>query len=421
MADFLLGGGFQRDVMRRSVELERPAPEVPIEWRPSMMLAMMQKWSGELGDARRRFEELHRRCAEAGEETSLPFLLSQMSETDTLAGNFTDALAEADEAHAIALQTGQEPIRAVVLYARALAAAHLGRIHDARAWAREGLELSRKVGSVLAMMLNQSALGFVELSVDDPAAAHERLRPLLAWRDVVGIREPGVVRFVPDEVEALVALGQLERADDVLRPYEADAERLERPWARLAAARSRALLVSASGDAGEAAAALEAALKEQRPQARPFEKARAQLVLGTILRRTRRRKAARAVLEEAAEGFERLGARLWSVKASRMLGGANDARDGAAVSKLTPAEQRVAALVASGATNRAAADRLFVSVRAVEVHLTSIYRKLGVSSRTQLAATMGRGPGSASGDGTLPVSGRRSSDRVRPGPGGVRP
>jgi DNA-binding CsgD family transcriptional regulator len=56
---------------------------------------------------------------------------------------------------------------------------------------------------------------------------------------------------------------------------------------------------------------------------------------------------------------------------------------------LTPTEEKVAALVAAGSTNREAADALFISIHTVEANLKRIYRKLGVRSRTELAATFG--------------------------------
>ncbi|MDQ3647350.1 MAG: helix-turn-helix transcriptional regulator, partial [Actinomycetota bacterium] len=293
-----------------------------------------------------------------------------------------------EEAHAIALQTGQEPIRGCALYARALVEAHLGLVEQARASAHAGLELSEKAGSVVWMMQNQAVLGFVELSMDDALAAHGWLAPLVAWQDVVGIREPGILRFIPDEIEALISLGELDKADGLLTSYESDAGRHGRSWAVLAAARCRALHIAAEGDSQAAAGSLEEALERYAPLAQPFDLARTLLALGTIQRRTRRRKAARTSLEAALRVFEDLGATAWSHKALSALGGDSRISLQSTAPALTPAEQRVADSVAAGATNRQAADRLFVSVRAIEMHLTSIYRKLGVSSRSQLAVKM---------------------------------
>jgi DNA-binding CsgD family transcriptional regulator len=82
--------------------------------------------------------------------------------------------------------------------------------------------------------------------------------------------------------------------------------------------------------------------------------------------------------------FDGLGAALWAGKARAEL-----ARIGGRAPsslELTPTEDRVAALVAGGSTNREAADALFVSVHTVEANLKRIYRKLGVRSRTELAS-----------------------------------
>ena len=392
MAEFLQGGGLPADTMERSIGLEGTDADTPIEWRPTMILAMMLNWSGATAEARRRFDDLHRLAIDAGEDTSLPFLLAQMSESATRDGDFAAGAEHADEALAMATQTGQQLVRAAALYAKALADAHRGELDDARIGAHAGLEVAEAAGSVVMMMWNQSVLGFIELSVDDPTAAHGHLAPLLAWREVVGIHEPGMLRFLPDEIEVLVALGELDRVDALLVGYEADAVRLERPWAQLAAARCRALHAAASGNAADAVKALRAAIGVLGSAVDPFERARAMLVLGTIQRRTRRRADARKSLQAAQGIFDELGARTWSEKARRLTERPGRSPENGHEANLTPAELRVAKVVAEGATNREAAARLFVSTRTVELHLTSVYRKLGIRSRTELAARMATDP-----------------------------
>ena len=93
---------------------------------------------------------------------------------------------------------------------------------------------------------------------------------------------------------------------------------------------------------------------------------------------------ARTALREALAAFDELGARIWSEKARREL-----ARIGgrtASGTELTVSEERVAALVAEGRTNREVAAALFLSERTVASHLTHIYAKLGLRSRVELAA-----------------------------------
>jgi DNA-binding NarL/FixJ family response regulator len=311
-----------------------------------------------------------------------------MSETATWEGDWPVALQRAEQADRIAVQTGQGPIRAIALYAKSLAEAHLGRLDVARATARDGLELAEGSGSVVDMISNQGVLGFVQLSIDDPVGANGYLAPLVAWLDVVGIREPGVLRFIPDAIEALVGVGQLEKAEALQIVYEADATRLQRTWAMLAAARCLALITAAAGNARVAATELATRVEELGPLVPTFERARALYVLGAVRRRTRQRKASRESLEAALALFQSLGSEPWAAKASRLLGGGENLARQRGGQELTPAERRVARSVAAGATNREVASRLFVSVRAVELHLTNIYRKLGIASRTQLAVRM---------------------------------
>ena len=118
----------------------------------------------------------------------------------------------------------------------------------------------------------------------------------------------------------------------------------------------------------------------------PLDRGRTLLALGAAQRRVKRRREARATLEEALAVFERIGAALWAERAraelKRISGRA--ATPGA----LTPAEERVAALVAEGKTNREVAAALFLSDRTVEGHLSRIFGKLGIRHRTELGPAL---------------------------------
>ena len=121
----------------------------------------------------------------------------------------------------------------------------------------------------------------------------------------------------------------------------------------------------------------------------PLDRARALFVAGEALRRSGKRTRAAERIEAAKEIFERLGAALWVERAETELRRANPRprRD----RELTSTERRVAALVASGLKNREVASRLFTTEATVEKHLTRVYRKLGVRSRTELARRVADG------------------------------
>ena len=116
----------------------------------------------------------------------------------------------------------------------------------------------------------------------------------------------------------------------------------------------------------------------------PLEYARTLLAAGAIERRAKRKAEAREALEQARSIFEQLGARLWCERARLELERTGLHRT--AGRELSAAERRVADLAASGATNKEIAAELFMSVKTVEAHLSRIYRKLGIRSRTELAS-----------------------------------
>ena len=123
-----------------------------------------------------------------------------------------------------------------------------------------------------------------------------------------------------------------------------------------------------------------------------LELARSLAELGAALRRGNQRGEAREHLREAAELAQRCGAEVLEerVHEELQIAGARPRRralSGAA--SLTPGERRVASAAAGGATNREIAQDLFVSLRTVEMHLTNAYRKLDISSRSELSEAIG--------------------------------
>ena len=123
----------------------------------------------------------------------------------------------------------------------------------------------------------------------------------------------------------------------------------------------------------------------------PFELARSRQCYGEWLRRSGRRIDARAQLTEALAAFEALGANLWTERARRELtASGRRARRGPLRdrARLTDQELQIARVVAGGATNKEAAADLFLSPKTIETHLTRVYRKLGVRSRSELTAAL---------------------------------
>jgi DNA-binding CsgD family transcriptional regulator len=220
----------------------------------------------------------------------------------------------------------------------------------------------------------------------DAATAHRHLGPVCASLPADGAFDPGYARFVPDDVEALVALGRTDEAQRVLAPFADRAAALDRPWALGATGRCRALLYAAAGELDAAQETVDAALAAHDRAPLPFERARTLLVAGSVRRRLRRRREARAALEEAQAEFTRLDAVVWAGKAGAELGRIGG-RTGSPLD-LTDAERRIAEQVAAGLSNKVVAAALFLSVSTVEAALWKVYRKLDVRSRTQLAARL---------------------------------
>ena len=227
-------------------------------------------------------------------------------------------------------------------------------------------------------------LGVVALEAGDLHAALDWFGESEATTVRLGWREAGKRWWVPDHVEALLALDRADDAERVLDAWETDARRLERAWVLAHVTRCRGLVAAARGNVSEAASLLENAVTQHETVDDSFGRARALLALGVVRRRQRQKRAARDAIEAALTGFGELGSATWIEKARAEVGriGGRTRTEG-----LTAAERRVAALVAEGRTNREVAAALFLGERTVETHLSHVYAKLGVRSRAELART----------------------------------
>ena len=127
---------------------------------------------------------------------------------------------------------------------------------------------------------------------------------------------------------------------------------------------------------------------------RPFEHGRTLLEKGSIERRAKRKAAAKQTLEEALAMLEPLGAQLWVSRTRDELSRIG-LRRASGSDGLTPAQTRVAELVAAGLTNPEIARELHMSLRTVESHLSRVYREYGVRSRSQLTAALAAPAGAA--------------------------
>ena len=238
-----------------------------------------------------------------------------------LVGRWGEAARVIDEAFEVALQTGQKHNQAFALATRALVRASLGLEAEASGRCRpRHFRLPESAAMAVARIHSVWALGVLELSLGRVEEAARLLGPQRERLLAAGVGEPGTIRFVPDEIEALVALGRTDEAETLLAWLEERGRTLDRASALAAAARCRGLLALSRRDTAGALACFEEALREHERAPMPFERARTLLAQGVALRHARRRRDARATLEEARAAFASLGAVLWEEKAAAELG-----------------------------------------------------------------------------------------------------
>jgi DNA-binding CsgD family transcriptional regulator len=356
---------------RLTVGLDDPREAKGAAWMVGTVLTV---W-GENGRARDWLETKLEAWQDRDEQVRAQ-LLGYLAFVEFWSGHLGLASRYADQAHEIEAQYGVDLPQDHLL--PALIALHHGSLADAADHSTRALSLAR--GQVLPMHV--AILATCDLWSGRQAPALEGFLRAEQMADVRGWGEPALRFWRADYVEALLQEGRDDDAASLVDNWEAVAARLGRDWELAPATRSRGLIAAARGDLVEAAHLLEDAIARHEAVGDPLGRSRALLALGVVRRRARQKRTARDAMEAALSGFEAIGAASWVAAARSEL-----ARIGGRtrIEGLSPSELSVATLVAEGRTNREIASALFLGEATVASHLSHIYAKLGIRSRTELA------------------------------------
>ena len=389
---FFISGDIARAAVyqRRAAELP-PSSNKTAELHGAAFHAQSLGWAERYAEAHHQLTILLDAARRLGSPTILAFALAISAEIGWWSGQWTTAYADATEAQQLATENGQPGLLAygLSMLARIEAARGEREACQARIDRAQREVEPRGVGGV--PLYAHAALGLSALSAGELSEAAEKLQHAwdLALRQ--GINNPNVFPISGDLAEALARAGESARCTQVVSWLEERTQATRLAYPRAAACRAQGILATDPDEAQRLFSESLAALDEVGPIA--FEQARTLLCSGEAMRRNRRPVAAREPLQEALILFESLDTRPWAARARAELAasGVKDQRATVWVGRhsglqeLSPQELQVARIAGRGQNNAEVAAALFVSRKTVEAHLTRVYRKLGIRSRTELA------------------------------------
>ncbi|MEY9890468.1 DNA-binding CsgD family transcriptional regulator/anti-anti-sigma regulatory factor [Catenulispora sp. MAP12-49] len=342
--------------------------------RKSLIIWFLRR--GDVADALATAARLRADVERAGRLRDLGDVLHLVASVNERAGLCRQAHEAALLGSRLRAETGSSSVQALILSA----AAELsnGSAEAAVDFAQRAIEAGTASGDSEFTGYAHAFLGRAELLLDRSSqAAHHLARGRTLMRNV-GMVDPATFLVDADLAETLARCGSFSAADRILDEAQEAARRLERDVVKLGLTRARLLRHGLAADAREAADRLRAAIPAEH--AYPLEIARAEVTLGELERRARRRAAARTAWESAATAYAAAGCGPWLRFVQGRL-----ARLDTPAEPLSATERQIVELVRSGATNRQIAAALQVSVKAVEGNLTRLFRRFGVSSRAELA------------------------------------
>lgn len=358
-----------------------------LEWLAGRGAVRM--WTDDLRGAKDDLSAVTEICRRRGPFNLGVIATYYLSETEYRLGDWDAAVTHGEFAASAAEDADKAWVLAIPHSVATFALAGRGEWERARAHARSAAAAAAALGVAGDTTWAVVASARLAVAAGDFAAATAALAPLPVLAGGGAMDEPNIQPWRELYAEALVRLGRLEEAEQLLVPLEALAAERGRHSSLAGAARVRGMLEGARGRDGDAHAAFQAGLAHAAEVEMPFEGALLDEAYGRLLRRVGERRQARERLGRAHEVYLRLGARPFVERVERELaacGLSTARRSPARRLELTPQELAVARLVAAGKTNREVAAELVVSAKIVGYHLGNVYTKLGVSSRTQMAA-----------------------------------
>jgi DNA-binding CsgD family transcriptional regulator len=354
-------------------------------------LANALMWVERFGDARRLLDAMVTYARDLSAPGMLPLALAVRAELSFWTGSWIAAFNDAWDATTLARESEQTALLPYPLVT-------LGRIEAASGYEREAHEhladavtRAHDVGHRSIELWALGGLGFLHLGAGRFGEAVVLLEQLASGAERIGVWHPSSLTWLGDLAEAHARRGCREEATRVAGRLEVLAGRTGGAWATAAALRARGLIADGEARDGPFLRALDLPVLGELP----FERARTELSFAEALVDTDRPVDAMPYLWAARDEFARLGAAAWVDRVDDELTRCGEEPgdiDRHGLDRLTPQELQVATAVAAGATNREAAEQLFLSRRTVEHHLGNVYRKLGIHSRMHLVRLMGNAP-----------------------------
>jgi DNA-binding CsgD family transcriptional regulator len=378
--------GLDIGLLERARALERSVPDLRAYDSADLHLGLWSSFTEDFETGRAALGRSILRARDVGDDYAYVTFLSYLAAMELLAGDYSAAASAIDRGNAVTAWHDWPP-SPWHLEPRCDLHIVLGDLASAASIVDRHL-IDEDEAPLAVGLIGGCIRGRISTWTGEPAAAVKHFERAAWCADQNEWADPGVrLRLDPALAEAYVSTGRLDDARRISERLREIGEHLNRPTLVGDASRVDALLAAGAGRLDEAANHAVAAVRAHAVSPLRLEEARSLLTLGRIERRRKLRKQSRAALSRALELAMAIGHRPLQAEIEQELPRLAATRSGF---ELTTTEQRVAELIGEGATNREAAAELFVSVRTIETHVASIYRKLGVRSRSELVRRLAR-------------------------------